>query len=267
MRLFPPLCVVASLMLLTAAAAACAADSAPVTQPAAEVKIDPAVEDLLTRVEAGSKDLRTFNADLRYDRNQALVGDKQRRFGKIVYVVGPPAKFAVHFDRLVVDGRVEKQDQWFIYDATWLVERNDAEKSFSKRQVVPPDAPKDRADPLNLGEGPFALPITTKKDQILKKYDVTIEPAVKEADPKNTVHLKLTPRAGVKSGLTRIDLWYDKDTLLPTQARTLDESENETVILVSKIVVNEAVEEGVFDVTEPKERGWNVQVVPWEKEK
>lgn len=267
MRLLTAACFLAFSVHVLAASAVCATETAPTTQPAAEVGVDPAADELLTRIEAKAKDLRTFKADLRYDRNQVLVGDKQRRFGKIVYVVGPPAKFAVQFDRLLVDGRVEQQNQWFIYDAKWLVERNDAEKSFIKRQVVPPDAPKDQSDPLNLGEGPFALPITTKKDQILKKFDVVIEPQMKETDPKNTVHLKLTPRAGVKSDLTRIDLWYDLETLLPTQARTLDESENETVILVNKIVVNEPVEDQVFDAAEPKDRGWSVQVVPWEKGK
>src|SRR5262245_27236656 len=91
-------------LLFVAHSGTCAEEPAPTTQPAVEAKIDPAVDALLDRIEAKSKDLRTFKADLRYDRNQILVSDKQRRFGSIVYVVGPPAKFAVHFDRLVVDG-------------------------------------------------------------------------------------------------------------------------------------------------------------------
>jgi hypothetical protein len=255
----------ALLRALAASAPAAAPAAPPATRPAEDAAVDPAADELLTRIEARSKDLRTFRANVRYDRNQVLVGDKQRRFGSIVYVVGPPAKFAVHFDRLLVDGRVEKQDQRFIFDGRWLVERKDAEKQFTKRQVVAPDAPKDQADPLNLGEGPFALPVTAKKERINRKYNAVLVPADKELDPKNTVHLKLTPRAGVKSDLTRIDLWYDQETLLPVQARTLDDSENESVILVSNAVVNEKVDEQVFDTTEPQERGWNVEIVPWER--
>ena len=238
---------------------------ATTTQPApASAPLDPAVEQWLDRLQEQSEQTKTFQGNVRYDRNQKLVGDRQRRFGTLVYAVGPPAKFAVHFDRLVVDERVDKQDRWYIFDGQWQVERIDDEKQFIKRQVVAPNAPPDRANPLGIGEGPFVLPVTMKKDRILKCFDVSlVEPA--PAELPNTVHLKLVPKPNRRSDYSQIDLWYDRASLLPVRAQALDESENETVIEVSKPRVNEPVEEKVFDTDEPKEAGWHVEVTPWEE--
>ncbi len=231
------------------------------TQPADATS--PAASDWLDRIQQKSSQIKSLQADLRYDRNQGLVGDKQRRFGSLVFQAGPPKKYAIHFDRLLVDGRLDKQDRWYIFDGQWLVERLDAEKQFIKRQIVAPGAPADKADPLDLGEGPFALPITAKKDRILQRFSVAVIDAEKD-DPVNSVHLKLTPRENFKSDYTQIDMWYDRESLLPVRVRTLDESENETVILMTKPRVNEPVDDKVFDTGEPKGDGWRIDTTPWE---
>jgi hypothetical protein len=232
------------------------------TQPAADATSPEAVA-WLDRIQEKSSQIKTLQADLRYDRNQGLVGDKQRRFGTLVFQTGPPKKYAIHFDRLLVDGRIDKQDRWYIFDGTWLVERLDAEKQFTKRQIVAPGTAADKADPLDLGEGPFALPITAKKDRLLQRFNVALVASEKD-DPANSIHLKLTPRENFKSDYTQVDMWYDRASLLPVHVRTLDESENETVILVTKPRVNDPVEDKVFDTSEPKGDGWRVETTPWE---
>lgn len=229
-------------------------------------------EDWLGKIEARSRHTKTLHAKLRYDRVQGLVGDRQRRFGTLVYDAGPPSRFSVHFDYLLVDRRLDRQDRWYVFDGQWLVERYDQDKLFIKRQVVAPDTPdtpdskgngSEQADLLALGEGPFPVPVTTNKARILERFEVAvIEPA--EDDPSNSLHLQLTPKPTHPSPFTRIDLWYDRATLLPARARTVDDSENESTIELSDLKVNDAVLPQLLDTSVPTEPGWRVEVKPWE---
>ena len=206
----------------------------------------------------------TLSAQLRYDRIQGLVGDRQRRFGALVYEAGPPGRFAVHFDRVLVDERLDRQDRWYVFDGVWLVERHEDQKLFMKRQVAPPGG--DGADPLALGEGPIPIPITSKKDRVLKRFDVEVV-APTESDPVDTVHLRLAPKAGVGVDFESVDLWYGRQTLLPVRVRTVDDSENESVIDVSDAEVNGPVNRALLDTSEPRDPGWRVEVTPWERDR
>jgi len=256
--------IVIAFSLAALAPLPCLAQDAATTQPATRVVDPAAAEAWLDKIEAKSKELKSIQADVIYDRNQVLQGDRQRRTGKLVCVTGPPAKFAVHFTNLIVDDRADKQDRWFLFDGQWLVERQDTEKLFMKRQIVPPNAKPEQADPLRSGDGPFVLPITLEKERTLKRFSVVLEDPAK-GDPANSVHLRLTPRDGTTSDYTRIDLWYDRDTLTPVRARTINDAEDESIIELRKSRINEPVDMKMFDVSEPKEEGWHVEVTPWEQ--
>ncbi|MBL4700342.1 MAG: hypothetical protein JKX85_03710, partial [Phycisphaeraceae bacterium] len=80
-------------------------------------------DTLLDRIEAKSDTIQTYQADIRFDQIQGLLGDQQTRFGKLYYVVKPHVKFAVHFQRVVIDGKLREQNRQWIYDGTWLVEK------------------------------------------------------------------------------------------------------------------------------------------------
>ena len=239
------------------------------TAPAAErAPVDPLVDDWLTRLEGRSKETKTLIANLRYDKIEAMLGDAQRRFGTLHYQAGPPARFAVHFDRLVVDGdRGRKQNRWYIFDGRWLVERLDDEKQFRKYEVIAPDAAPEEADPLALGEGPFAVPLDLNKARMLSRFEVVlIEEA--EDDPQNTVHLRLTPHVNRRDDVKQIDLWYDKETLLPSRAATLNVNEIEHIIDLVDIKVDGEVNPSLFDTRAPSEtgkRGYLEETRRWEE--
>lgn len=235
---------------------------------AADDPSQEAAEAWLEKIEQRAADITTLQAEVRYDRIQGLVGDSQRRFGSLVYVMGPPARFAVHFDLLLADTRLDRQDRRYIFDGQWLVERYDNEKLFIKRQIVPPPVPGEEARPpdvLALGAGPFAVPITQKKDEVLRQFEVAIvEP--QEGDPENSVHLKLTPRFGKPTEFTEIDVWYNRESLLPLRVRTIDESENESVIQLSNVRLNDPVEPVLIDTAEPADPGWRVEVTLYDEQ-
>ncbi|MCC7145855.1 MAG: hypothetical protein IT443_05370 [Phycisphaeraceae bacterium] len=264
--------------------------------PAQGIVTSPQAEEWLDRIAKRHRSLKTLKATLVYDRLQGILGDKQRRFGTLFYTAGPPGKFALHFDRLLVDERLEKQDRWYIFDGHWLIERLDERHQFLAHEIVPPrstpgstpgsapgsdgvneprtsvsgDSPPANSDatkspdPLALGQGPFAVPISPDKDRLLRRFSaVVIESA--EDDPANSVHLRLYPKPGARIDYTQVDSWYDRDSLMPLRVRTIDDSENESLVQLSKVEENPMLDEKLFNTKPPTERGWEVQISPWEK--
>jgi len=252
----------------TDAAAPSAAGDGAKADGAAEASADAAepttAEGWLDRLEAHLKGVKTMRAKVRWDRIQGLLGDEQRRFGTVTYVAGPPARFAMRLDRLFVDGQWREQDRSYVFDGTWLVERITDQKQFFKRQVVSPQAKAaGRDDPLGMGSGPFVIPITPDKARLLARFEVTLEPTG-QGEPQNSVHLKLVPRGESAEGYTEVRVWYDRTTLLPVRARTVDDSENESIVHLREMVVDEEVGPEVMDTSEPTETGWHVEITPWE---
>ena len=235
-----------------------------VVAPEVPPKPSEEVVALLDKLEKQSKATQSLQAVVRYDLNQLLQGDEQTRFGKLIYVAGPPAKFAVHFETLRLGNRAIPSNRWYVFDGQWLVEKLDDKKQFFKWQVVAPDAPPAAADPLGLGRGPFVVPVALRKDLVLQKFKAEIVAADEKKDPKNSIHLQLKPLRGQRVNFTQIDLWYDKDTLLPQRARTINASETESIIHLSEVKLNATLEGNPMDTSEPKGGGWEVQITPWE---
>lgn len=234
-------------------------DTQPASQPdTAQSQPDPdSAEAWLERIEAAAKDVTTLKADLRYDRNQLLLGDEQRRFGTLIYQAGPPPKFEIHFNRKLVDDHWTQPDLYYIYDGHWLLKRDHENKTATRYELVPEDAdPANTPDTqMQLGEGPFPIPLNLKKDRVLARFEVVVEPPA-EDDPANSLHLKLTPKEDIQTDLTAIDLWFDRDTLLPTSVSTVDESETQIVVYLNKAQANTELPEQTFDTALPTEPGW-----------
>jgi hypothetical protein len=259
----------------------------PSSSPAAaEAPADPAADKILDRLQEAGARIKTFAAALHYDSINHVLDDKQTRLGTLVYVAGPPAGFAAHFNALIVDGKRMARDQTYIFDGKWLVEKNiekeagagpDADRmlrQFKKTQTVAPNAPPQEANPLASGRGPFPLPINMNKAVILARYHVTLVSPGDPADPKDrdgraldAIHLKLVPRPGPKVDFTEAHLWYLQDSLLPCKVRTLkvteDGPEKESVVDLRDAQVNDPVDANALDTSEPREPGWDIEIQPW----
>lgn len=246
-----------------------ASSEAPTTQPATTQPSEAEPSELdgwLTRIGERSNALKTFQARVRIERTVGIVGDVQTRYGDFVYSAGPPGRFALHIDRLLVDERAEARDHWFVFDGLWLVERDNQAKLFNKRQVSKPgDENAEKNDPLASGEGPFVLPLRFDKDRLLARFDAALIPVTDES-PQNAVGIRLTPREGVRVDVAQVDLWYDRDTLLPTEIHTSNDANNGRAVYLLKQRVDEGIDEKVFSVKEPTERGWRVDVREWDDE-
>ena len=232
------------------AAADPAVDPEPVQETAAA---EPTAEDWLQRIETRAADIQNLTAKLRYDNNQLLLGDEQRRFGTLVYQAGPPPQFAVHFDKKLVDGHWSQPDLYYVYDGRWLLKRDHENKTATRYQLVPDD--EEAGGEMELGEGPFPIPLNLKKDKVLARFNVElVEPA--DEDPENSVHLKLTPREENKTDLTQIDLWFDRESLLPVEVSSVDDSETQTVVRLTETQVNSELPDQTFETALPVGPDW-----------
>ncbi len=255
----------ASTTTAAAGATTSPAETAPAsTQPAAS-RARVEVENLLTRIEAKHESVKTLEAPLRYDRNQIVLDDKQRRFGKLIYVAGPPPKFAIHFDKVVINRARSDQDRWYVFDGRYLVERLYDRKQFFRRELVAADKVSTK-NSLSMGNSPLLVPLPLRKDDLLKQYEITITPQA-PTDPQGTVHLNLKPRHR-EAGTDRrdVELWIDKESLLPVKARTVDRSQYESIVWLEqeKAKINGPVDQKVIDTSLPKEDDWQVEDTPLE---
>jgi len=252
-------------------------------QPAGEYA---SAEELLRALETADRDLRAFEARIRYIKIFEIVGDTQTRDGTLYFralpgAEGEPAerRFAVRFRKLLVGERLERINETYTFDGEWLVEKNHRERVFIKRRVVPPGA---KFDPLRIGEGPMPIPIGQKADDVLERYDAKLvsvtegiggeDEAMRDlrAFVTGTTQIVLTPRArfAERDDFVEIRLWYAKQDgrLLPRASRTVNPAGDVAIVAIepASIRINDEVEfpEGVFDVRTP-ERGWDVQVVEW----
>ncbi len=233
--------------------------AAPQTSPEADAFLSK-VQDALDKVDM-------LNCDLVYTRYQELLGDKQVRLGNLVFLRKPgPARFGIVFNKLIIDDRIENEVKAYIFDGQWLVEKIPAQKQFFKRQISDPKA-GPQEDLLESGKGPFIIPLTTKKDQLLARFTANIVPANPKVDPDQTIHLKLVPKVPQSADFTAIDIWYDTNTLLPRQVRTADSSQNISEILLQEIVPNIDIDASRLDTSAPTESGWRIEITPWDQSK
>lgn len=223
----------------------------------------------LDRLEAAGQDLKTYQAKVIYDRRQELLGDRVIRMGDVHYMAGPPSRFAIRFDKMVVGQELRERPRHYIFDGSWLVEKHATERQFIKRQVV---APGQTFDPLKLGSGPFPLPLGQKREDVQALFKVTLAQPT-EDDPPASVHLQLVPHTDPATGqptspFTRVDLWYDKATLMPVRVVTMDDSENRTTVRLEQAKINTLEAQAakdLFDTTTPRQgAGWKVQIIPWQ---
>ena len=228
--------------------------------------------DLLAALERAGDSIDTLQSRVVYDRRFKLQGDRHIRRGKLFFQNVPNANaqrvrtFAILFDDLQVGQRVEESPQTWVFDGRWLVEMRVNEKQFIKREIARPGEP---FDPLKIGEGPMPIPIGQRADEIERRYHAELmKPRAGLPETwnipawlENTWQIVLTPRNPDADEFTGIRLWYDKETLLPRMAITLNRAGDESIVFLDEIKQNQPLPRDRLSVDEPPPNsGWQVQV-------
>jgi len=237
----------------------------------AAAPIDPAVDALLSKLEASAPDLIAFTATIGYDKEEAILQRTERRTGELIYRMDAATKekaFAVLFNSTIVNNVKRKAQKHYIFNGRWLVEVDHDQKQFIKREIVPPG---ETLDPLKLGEGPFPLPIGQPKSEVLARFtvqpiEVPMEGLLK--DLKEVDGLRLTPRPGTAEAedYTSVDLFYDRDTLLPAGIIARQTNEDVKTVRLKDLKRNPNLGDSQLkklDINDPDPRQWKIDVQRW----
>jgi hypothetical protein len=224
-------------------------------------------EDWLAHLEAAAAQTATLTARVRMTSRVDLLDEETVRFGDLRYAAAAdprPARFAVDFDVLRMDEQAEPIDQRYVFDGRWLLDLDAVDRVASRRQLVPAGQTAD----LELGEGPFPLPLNLKKDRVLERFEVRLLPAgdddprPQSADDARVVHLQLLPRSETDLDAVQVDLWFDAGHGLPLRALTLQDDGDATTVDLFELLPNAEVVDAAFDTAFPPGDDWERQTVP-----
>ncbi len=238
---------------------------------------DPELDALLDKLEHTADDLRNFTARIVYRKTDGLLNRKETRTGNIIYISEPVQglpgnqirKFAIIFDILVVNEQRRQRNKHYIFDGRWLAEIDDRNKQFQAREIVPPGRV---LDPLKLGEGPFPLPLGQKKNEVLKRFVVDwadIPPSGMLAGLENVIGIVLVPRPGSDEAgeFNRVDVYYDKKTMLPVGVDALHRNGDRKTVRLKEMAHNielDAQTLSKVNIAPPQDDEWVVIVEPWQ---
>lgn len=226
--------------------------------------VELTAEGWLTVLEASASETQSLSARVRMTTIADLLDEESQRFGTLKYAAADDPhtsmRFAVRFERVKIDNVAEEIDQSYIYDGRWLLDVDAKDQTATRRELV---REGEQAD-LELGDGPFLLPLNLRKDRVLQKFEVELIDAAEE-DPTSdagTFHLRLLPKPQAGTDAQQIDLWFDRDTLLPLRAATLEADDDQTIVDLFQLEPNAEMADDTFDTALPTGPGWELQVVP-----
>lgn len=228
-------------------------------------------EGLLEALETATRDLRDFQADVVYDRLDAITEDRERRTGRIVLEQDgsnpPRRRFAIAFDRFIdAAGHASPQRQRFAFADGWLVEFDDGRRQAIERQLVPEGK---SVDPLRLGEGPFPLPVGQRPDDVRQRFTVTLAPVpeaplLKQLQGVQGLRLVPRPGSGVDEDFEEILVWYDLATLAPVGVQARVKGGDMKLVLLRGVQVNRGLDEAARSALRVEvPDGWTRDRRPW----
>ncbi len=224
---------------------------------------DPKVDEILTRLE--KRTVSDLSAKLRWENWHVIDPPDERsvKKGEILYKDRDPVPvFIVHFKKKSMGRRSQRADERHLFDGRWYVELNAETKTVTRREVRRPDDP---ASPYKIGEGPFPVPFGQKKADILREFEVRLDPPnanQQVPDPKDTDHLVLKPRPGTRSAerFKQLDFWIRRkgpESGLPVKVKVakLDgtgRANDEVTVTFEKIRLNTSIPDDRFEVKTPR---------------
>jgi outer membrane lipoprotein-sorting protein len=224
-----------------AAPAAAGAEAAPAAAgaeaaPAAQAPPAPQVVALLDRMDAAGKDIRTVRARFDYELNQTLYEDVTKRKGDLLYEAPNLLRFEF----------TTRPQETFVFDGRTLYHKKDATKQLVIWELRLPTEPP--VDSLELGKTPFPLPFGQRKEAVLKFFTVGRDAKEEQADPAKRAVLVLVPKKDtpLAKDYSKILLWIDPQTYLPTRARLFDTSGNVTTVDFHDVETNKPIDAKSF---------------------
>lgn len=229
--------------------------------------LDPAVDQILTRLEA--RKVSDLRSKVRWSLYYPIDESEQLKHGQVWYKDLPPVpKFKVRFERRIVENRSTSLEEAHLFDGRWYTHIDDNTRTLTRTEMR---REGDEYNPYRLGEGSFPLPFGQRKDDILREFEPTLAPPPRAGDPAppGTDVLRLTPRptSPMRDEYRYVDLWVIREgpmNGLPVRVRAAQlkgtgEVNDILTIDFEDIQLNTGFSESVFSVSRPRGYAEEVQ--------
>lgn len=230
----------------------------------------PDAGSLLDAVERRTRDLKEFTAGLLLQTTDSITDDTERRNGQVVFIQEPgkpeTRQFAVVFTNFIdSSGRVDERPVRYLYADGWLTEADFTQRTLLRRQLARPGEPYD---PLKPGEGPVPLPVGQRKEDVLKRFEVSIaevptHPAL--ARLTDVQGVAMTPRPGMADrDLVSAIVWYDLRTMAPVGVEAQRRNGSTVVVLRNPVINGGLTDEqrALLTLAAGQTEGWKVDERP-----
>ena len=252
------ICLGIVLVLLLMVPLACALDNDHLKKESVQ---DPALEELLSQVQARTAALTSYECQLEYIFDQPDFESRTERLGKM-YILrhGKASHLRISFETLKQDDQQpQTYIEHFIFDGVWLTHIDFQLKSVQKTQMADPNEP---VDALELAARDLPIIGFTDVKQMLEDFDMKVAPG-EETGQEHITSLHLSVKTGSRfaSDYRTIVCWFDKNEWLPIriEATTREADIYRIRFIASKI--NQELDDSIFYIKIPK--GFNQpEVVP-----
>jgi hypothetical protein len=201
---------------------------------------------ILERLEARGQGIRDLACDVELTTVDELAADEFTKFGEIRYQQGQPnPKFMVHFTKKHQNGRVDRGQEWYVFDGSVFWEVKERTKNRIRHEVI---AQGQKVDFFDIEESPFPMPFGQKKDQILANFDVTLVTG-NDGESSDVDHLLCVPKP--QSRLARehskLEFFISRKLNLPVKIISVDPRGNQTTTVKFTDLSEKSLNRGLKD--------------------
>ena len=205
------------------------------------------VSAILDGLKQKTSRLQSYQCETNYLFSQPVLESKTLRTGNLYYArLGPGSKLRINFDTLTQDENPQqKYGEQYIFDGRWLTHIDYQIKQVQKRQLAEANEP---IDAFELAKRNFPLIGFDKTEDLKKEFDVNL---VGEPNGLTHLHLIVKPDSQYKNDYKSVEVWIDKQLMLPAKISAVSTEGDVYEISFAKPKVNEAINERVFEFTIP----------------
>jgi outer membrane lipoprotein-sorting protein len=218
------------------------------------------VSGVLDGLRQKTAQLRSYQCEVNYLFSQPVLESKTLRTGKLYYArLGNGSKLRINFDTLTQDENPQqKYGEQYIFDGQWLTHIDYQIKQVQKRQLAEAN---EQIDAFELAKRNFPLIGFDKSEDLKKEFDVNL---AGEVNGVIDLQLKVKPDSIYKDDYKSVEVWIDKQLMLPAKISAVSTEGDIYEISFIKPKANETIDEKVFDFTIPAGFG-QPEIIPLKK--
>jgi outer membrane lipoprotein-sorting protein len=232
--------------------------------PANPNRIEPNGElgQLLEKINAATKTIRSCQAavDYLFIQEPELLNSRTLRKGTLYYQKNDKgSKLRLNFDSFKQDeGEEQKKTEQYVFDGVWLTKIDYTLRQIDQYQQAPVEKPVDVFDYISRH---FPIVGFSGTDVLEKQFYIRLVPAAENESKLVHLELKVRPDSVYKDDYTQIDLWVGRDSHLPARMVTTSTQSDIYEINLSKMELNKALPEKVFELSTPADFSKNVKTL------